>query len=67
MTDCVFLYLFLTSTILHQLIHFGGDVSGLNYPDDLWGHDAGKQFENQNFGGDVNYDLAADKIFFVKI
>lgn len=61
---------FLTSTILHEFVHFGNTVTMNRFPSkrDIYGYqwDVGKQFEEDYYGGDIAYDLNTNKIIFTK-
>lgn len=63
-TDAHTFNLFLASTILHEFIHFAENVNYIQYPFDPYGNDSGKQFENDYYGGDINYDSTLDKVLF---
>lgn len=55
---------FFTSLILHEFVHFGNDVSGSQVVS-IGAFDAGAQFENAYYRGDVKYDPVAKDIFLV--
>lgn len=61
---------FLTSSILHEFVHFGNTVVMDRFPSkrDAAGYfwDAGKQFEEDYYGGDIGYDITSGKIIFTK-
>jgi len=61
---------FLTSCILHEFVHFGNTVVMDRFPSkrDSGGYfwDAGKQFEEDYYGGDIGYDISTGKIIFTK-
>lgn len=55
---------FFTSLILHEFVHFGNDVSGVQVVS-VGNFDAGAQFENAYYRGDVKYDPVTKDIFLV--
>lgn len=61
---------FLASPILHEFVHFGNTTAFQVFPSKrdsngfYW--DAGKQFEEDYFGGDIDYDATNNKIIFKK-
>lgn len=57
---------FLTSTILHEVVHFGNDINRTWLPNIGW-FDIGAQFENEVYGGDVSYDQNTGNLKFIKI
>ncbi|TCD28989.1 hypothetical protein EZ456_02180 [Pedobacter psychrodurus] len=57
---------FITSTILHEFVHFGNDLTNIT-PATIGFFDAGKQFENYYYGGDVNYNPTTKNIYLVKM
>lgn len=46
---------FLSAVVLHEFVHFGNNLSQVFYPNfGRW--DAGFQFENKYYGGEVKYE-----------
>ena len=56
---------FLTSTILHETVHFGNNINNNYLPNIGWA-DVGAQFENYQYGGDVGYDRNTGNLTFIK-
>jgi len=57
---------FMTSLILYEFVHFGNDVSGQQVQS-VGNFDAGAQFENAYYRGDVKYDPVLKDVFLVKM
>lgn len=51
-------------SILHEFIHFGENYTKIFLPYDNANNDPGFQFENQYYGGSVNFNYATGEITY---
>ncbi len=58
------LELYMAVSILHEFIHFGENYTKIFLPYDNANNDPGFQFENQYYGGSVNFNYATGEITY---
>ncbi len=58
---------YMASSILHEFVHFGENYTQIFLPHDNAYDDAGFQWENNYYGGTVDFNYATGKITFEKL